>query len=176
MCEIKEKKVTSGKEHYEIIKDNITIRVTVNGIRYVQQVQSHTTLLKFIRDTLHLNGTKLGCGDGECGACTVIMDDKPVRSCIILAAEADGSEIITVEGLKVKEEELHPLQQAFLETGAVQCGFCTPGMLMAAKALLDKSPNPSEDEIKVAMSGHLCRCTGYKPIADAIKLAAERMK
>lgn len=152
----------------------IKVKGLINGRPFCETAASTTTLLEFIRDTLHLNGTKMGCGDGECGACTVIMDGKAVRSCIILAAEADGSEIITVEGLTLPDGSLHPLQDAFLETGAVQCGFCTPGMLMAAKALLDVNPEPVEEEISRAISGHLCRCTGYKPIVEAIRLASDK--
>lgn len=150
----------------------LIVEGTINDQRFSEYVLPTTTLLEFIRDTLHLNGTKLGCGDGECGACTVIMNGKAVRSCIILAVEADGTTITTVEGLSLPDGELHPLQRAFLDTGAVQCGFCTPGMLMAAKALFSSTPKPGEAEIKQALSGHLCRCTGYKPIADALKLAA----
>lgn len=152
------------------------IKVKVNGELFQEEVLASTTLLEFLRGTLHLKGTKLGCGDGECGACTIIMDGKAVRSCIILAPEVDGSEIYTVEGLQSEDGTLHPLQEAFIETGAVQCGFCTPGMLMMAKALIDSNPNPSEEDIITAMSGHLCRCTGYKPIVEAIEIAAERMK
>lgn len=154
-------------------KSKIKIEGVINGQRFCEYIIPVTTLLEFIRDTLHLNGTKMGCGDGECGACTVIMDGKAVRSCIILAAEADGAAITTVEGLGLPNGDLHPLQQTFLETGAVQCGFCAPGMLMAAKALLDANSEPQEEEIREAISGHLCRCTGYKPIAAAIKLASK---
>jgi len=150
----------------------IKVEGSINGRPFRETVTSPTTLLEFIRDTLHLHGTKMGCGDGECGACTVIMDGKAVRSCIILAAEANGSEIITVEGLALPGGALHPLQEAFLAAGAVQCGFCTPGMLMAAKALLDANPEPAEEEINRTISGHLCRCTGYKPIVEAIRLAS----
>jgi carbon-monoxide dehydrogenase small subunit len=160
----------------EVREPKTEIKVKVNGELIQEEVFATTTLLEFLRDTLHLYGTKLGCGDGECGACTIIMDGKAVRSCIILAPEVDGSEIITVEGLQLEDGKLHPLQEAFIETGAVQCGFCTPGMLMTAKALIDSNPNPSEEDIITAMSGHLCRCTGYKPIAEAIKHAVERMK
>ncbi|MGI5999093.1 MAG: (2Fe-2S)-binding protein, partial [Lutispora sp.] len=118
-------------------------------------------------------GTKSGCENGECGACTVIMNGNPVRSCIILAVEADGAEIITVEGLGEKDK-LHPLQQSFIETGAAQCGFCTPGMLMAGKALLDKKKNPSNEDITEALGGHLCRCTGYKSISKAVEVALSK--
>lgn len=154
----------------------IKVEGIINGQSFSETATSPTTLLEFIRDTLHLNGTKLGCGDGECGACTVIMDGKAVRSCIILAAEADGAEIITVEGLAPAGGALHPLQEAFLETGAVQCGFCTPGMLLAAKALLDANAEPEEAEISRVISGHLCRCTGYKPIVEAIRLASAKTR
>lgn len=151
----------------------LKIEGVANGSEFCEYAVPTLTLLEFIRDILHLHGTKMGCGDGECGACTVLLDGKAVRSCIILAIEANGSEIVTVEGLARSNGELHPLQVAFLQTGAVQCGFCTPGMLMAAKELIEANPEPGEEDIKKAMSGHLCRCTGYKPIFDAIRLAAK---
>lgn len=152
-----------------------SIRVNINGQVYMEEVETGMTLLQFIRDKVGLTGTKAGCENGECGACTVIMDGKPVRSCIILAVEADGAEIITVEGLGEKDK-LHPLQQSFIETGAAQCGFCTPGMLMAGKALLDKKKNPSNEDIMEALGGHLCRCTGYKSISKAVEIAIENNK
>jgi len=125
-----------------------------------------------LRDQLRLTGTKVGCNMGDCGACAVIMDGKPVNACLVLAVQANGREILTVEGL-ADERDLHPLQRAFLEKGAVQCGFCTPGMLLSAKGLLDQNPTPSEEEIKMAISGNLCRCTGYVKIIEAIKSASE---
>jgi len=154
----------------------VKVEGMINGRRFSEYVSPAATLLQLIRDTLCLNGTKQGCGEGECGACTVIMNGEAVRSCIILAAEADGAVITTVEALASPDGTLHPVQSAFLETGAVQCGFCTPGMLMATKALLDETHEPQDEDIRRAMSGHLCRCTGYKPIADAIKLAARAFR
>ncbi len=130
------------------------------------------TLLSILREDLGLTGTKEGCGKGECGACTVIMDGKPVVSCLVLACQIDGCEVITIEGLS-KDGELDPIQEAFIEEGAVQCGFCTPGMLLSAKALLMRNPNPTEEEIKEAISGNLCRCTGYTKIIEAIKKASK---
>ncbi|MGB9839087.1 (2Fe-2S)-binding protein [Thermovenabulum sp.] len=142
------------------------IKMNINGIFYEDFVEPQMTLLDFIREKVGLTGTKHGCGNGECGACTVIMDGKPVRSCIILAVEADEANIITVEGL-AEREKLHPIQQEFINHNAVQCGFCTPGILMATKALFERKPNPSEDEILEALGGHLCRCTGYYSIKEA---------
>ena len=130
------------------------------------------TLLQAIREIFHITGTKQGCGNGECGACTVIMNGEPVRSCLILAPEADGAEIITLEG--IGGENLSPLQKAFIEEGAIQCGFCTPGMLISARALLDSNPHPTTEEIKLAISGNLCRCTGYVKIIQAIERVAQR--
>lgn len=144
------------------------IKVEINGIVYNDEISPSMTLLQFIRERIELTGTKAGCENGECGACTVIMNGKPVRSCIILAVEADGATVTTVEWLADKDK-LHPLQQSFIKKGAVQCGFCTPGMLMAAKALYDRNSSPTEVDIKEAISGHLCRCTGYIPIKEAIE-------
>ena len=146
----------------------------VNGLRIETEVDPAQTLLQFIREDLGLTGTKSGCENGECGACTVLMDGKPVRSCIILAVEADEAEIITVEGL-AGEEKLHPVQQAFIDHSAVQCGFCIPGVLMASKALLDRHPDPTEEDILEALGGHLCRCGGYKAMSEAVKTAAGAM-
>lgn len=146
----------------------IQISITVNGERHELEVAAYETLLQLLRDQLDLTGTKKCCGEGECGACTVIMDDRSVNSCIILAAEADGSEILTIEGLS-KEGKPSALQTAFLDKGAVQCGFCTPGMIMAAHYLLMNNPNPTVDEIKEGLAGNLCRCTGYKKIVEAVR-------
>ena len=146
----------------------------VNGLRIETEVDPAQTLLQFIREDLGLTGTKSGCENGECGACTVLMDGKPVRSCIILAVEADEAEIITVEGL-AGEEKLHPVQQAFIDHSAVQCGFCIPGVLVASKALLDRHPDPTEEDILEALGGHLCRCGGYKAMSEAVKTAAGAM-
>ncbi|PRR69518.1 Nicotinate dehydrogenase small FeS subunit [Moorella humiferrea] len=151
------------------------IKLTVNGRLYQVDVPADTTLLELLRDYLGLTGTKEGCGKGECGACTVIMDGLAVDSCLIPAAKADGAEIQTVEGLASPDGRLHPLQEAFIGEGAVQCGFCTPGMIMSAKALLDRNPNPSREEIKDALAGNLCRCTGYAKIIAAVEKAAAVM-
>ena len=142
------------------------INIKVNGKDYNLKINEDMRLLDLLREKLKLTGTKEGCGEGECGACTVIMNGETVNSCIIMAFQADKKEIITIEGL-AKEEEVHPIQQAFLEEGAVQCGFCTPGMILSAKALLDKNPNPNKEEIRESISGNLCRCTGYNKIIDA---------
>ncbi len=143
------------------------ITVTVNGSVERLEVPSNMTLLQMLRDRLALTGTKNGCEAGECGACTVLLDGEPVNSCLVLAVEADGHQVLTVEGLAAGGQ-LSPLQQAFIEHNAVQCGFCTPGMLMSATALLQRNPNPSRQEIKEALVGNLCRCTGYVRIIDAI--------
>jgi carbon-monoxide dehydrogenase small subunit len=143
------------------------IRLTVNGELNELLVDPWQTLVDIIRNEMGLTGTKKGCGSGDCGACTIIFNGKPVCSCLILSIEADGSEIITIEGLG-SGEELHPIQKAFINFGAIQCGFCTPGMIMSAKALLGTYPHPTEEQIKWAISGNLCRCTGYKKIIEAI--------
>jgi aerobic carbon-monoxide dehydrogenase small subunit len=148
-----------------------TIRLKVNGELYELTVKPHHTLLEVLRDQLELTGTKEGCGLGECGACTVHMNGKPVNSCLVLALEADGSEIITIEGL-ASAGNLHPVQKAFVEKGAIQCGFCTPGMVMASIGLLRENPKPTQEEIKQALIGNLCRCTGYKKIIEAVSEAA----
>ena len=150
------------------------IRVTINGESVVEKVASRRTLLDFLREDLGLTGTKEGCGSGDCGACTVLMNGKPVNACLVLAVETDEQELMTIEGL-AGIDGIHPLQQAFIDEGAVQCGFCSPGMLMSAKGLLDENPHPSEAEIRKAIAGNLCRCTGYVRIVNAIKkVAAEK--
>jgi len=150
-----------------------TIALTVNGARERLDVPSNMTLLQMLRETLALTGTKNGCEAGECGACTVLVDGEPTNSCLMLAVEADGREILTVEGL-TPPGQLSPLQQAFVEHNAVQCGFCTPGMLISAHALLKREPHPTEDEIKQALVGNLCRCTGYVRIIEAIQAVADK--
>lgn len=149
-----------------------TITTTVNGATERLDVPCNMTLLQMLREKLALTGTKNGCEAGECGACTVLVDGEPVNSCMMLAAEADGCEILTVEGL-APEGQLSPLQQAFAEHNAVQCGFCTPGMLMSAHALLQRNPNPTDEQIKQALVGNLCRCTGYVRIVRAVRAVAE---
>jgi carbon-monoxide dehydrogenase small subunit len=150
-----------------------TIRLTVNGRTSTLNVPAHRTLLRALRDELDLTGTKECCVEGECGACTVLLDGMAVDSCLVLAVEADGGEVTTIEGLAT-DLELDTLQQAFLETGAVQCGFCIPGMIVAARHLLDRDPHPSRATVTEAMSGNLCRCGGYARIVDAVLAAAER--
>jgi aerobic carbon-monoxide dehydrogenase small subunit len=151
----------------------MTLHTTVNGRDYETEISPNQTLLDFLRDTLGLTGTKRGCEVGECGACTVLLDGVAVNSCLILAPQVEGRKIITVEGL-ADGETLTPLQEAFLDHDAVHCGFCTPGMLISAKDLLDHTPSPTEQEIRAAISGNLCRCTGYVQIIEAIDDAAKR--
>ncbi|UCF09405.1 MAG: (2Fe-2S)-binding protein [Candidatus Bipolaricaulota bacterium] len=151
------------------------ISFTVNGERQELCVPSSMTLLELIRDALHLTGTKEGCSIGECGACTVLLDGTPVTSCLVLAVEADGCELTTIEG-EAHGGELSSLQQAFIEAGAVQCGFCTPGMILSARALLSRTDDPGEDEILEAIAGNLCRCTGYEAILEAVRIAARRRR
>jgi len=152
----------------------LIIELTINGKKRKVETTASTRLLDLIRDDLHLIGTKEGCGKGECGACTVIMNGELVASCLVLAPQADGAVIITIEGVG-DDKSLDPVQEAFVETGAVQCGFCTPGMILSARKLLEENPHPTEEEIKRGISGNLCRCTGYQKIIDAIKLAANRL-
>ena len=142
---------------------------TFNGNKMTMAIEDHWTLLQLIREELGYNGTKEGCGGGECGACTVIVDGAAVNSCLYLAAEIDGKDLVTIEGLAANDGALHPVQEAFVEKGGIQCGFCTPGMIMSAKALLDENPNANEDEIKHGIAGNICRCTGYVQIIDSIK-------
>ena len=148
-----------------------TLRLRVNGHSYEVAAHPGARLLDVLRDRLGLTGTKEGCGTGQCGACTVLLDGRAVTSCLMFAADAVGHEITTIEGL-APPGELHPLQEAFLKHGGVQCGFCTPGMILSAKALLDRNPRPTEEEIRHALAGNLCRCTGYRKIIDAIRSAA----
>lgn len=153
---------------------SIKITTTINARSFSGGAEASTSLLEFLRDTLELKGTKLCCNTGECGACTIIFNGKPINSCVTLAADADGAEIVTVEGL-ANGGELHPVQQAFIETGAVQCGYCTPGYIVSVKALLDRTNKPTAEDIEEAVSGNICRCTGYTKIVDAIHLAAGRI-
>lgn len=141
----------------------------MNGVKRELLVAPNELLLNVLREQLGLTGTKYGCGIGECGSCTVLLDGEPVLSCLILAASVDGNDIVTIEGLREPDGSLHPLQNAFLEHGAVQCGFCTPGMILTGKALLDENPQPTEEEIREYIRGNLCRCTGYTQIVQAIK-------
>jgi aerobic-type carbon monoxide dehydrogenase small subunit (CoxS/CutS family) len=149
------------------------ITFVLNGKPVQMDVPPHWTLLKLLRDRFGLTGTKEGCGIGECGACTVLMDGVPVNACLVLAPKVEGREVQTVEGLG-NRTTLHPLQRSFIEHGAVQCGFCTPGILMSSKALLEKKSNPDQEEIREALSGHLCRCTGYHQIIEAVEAVGKR--
>ena len=148
------------------------ISFTINGVEETREVPSNMTLLTFLREHLNLTGVKSGCDAGECGACTVLMDGEPVNACLILAAEADGVNIRTIEGL-TSDGKLDPLQEAFIELTGTQCGFCTPGVLLQSRALLDRNPDPTVDEIKNALRGNLCRCTGYTRIVEAIQAVAQ---
>jgi aerobic carbon-monoxide dehydrogenase small subunit len=146
------------------------LHITVNGDAHHLLVETHRTLLEVIREDIGLTGTKNGCGAGECGACTVLLDGEPVNSCLVLAHEAEGREVITIEGLAIGGV-LHPIQEAFVSQGAIQCGFCTPGMVMSTKALLDRNPDPDREEILRGLRGNLCRCTGYVKIVEAVETA-----
>jgi aerobic-type carbon monoxide dehydrogenase small subunit (CoxS/CutS family) len=150
------------------------IVLNVNGTDYKLNVEASRTLVEVLRDTLGLTGTKKSCNEGECGACTVLMDGKPVASCLVLAIDAQGRKILTIEGLS-EGEKLHPIQEAFLKNGGIQCGFCTPGMVMSAKAFLDEHPAPTPPEVRKAIVGNLCRCTGYQQIVDSIMDASHKM-
>ncbi len=159
-------------EHWP--RRTLSVSLHVNGVRHVVDVPVQYTLLDLLRYTLGLIGTKESCREGACGACTVLMDDRPVASCLVLAASADGRSVMTIEGVGTVEA-LHPLQEAFVETGAIQCGYCTPGMILSALALLRDVPEPHEAQIRQALSGNLCRCTGYAKIIEAVQLAAKRI-
>ena len=152
------------------------INLKVNGDVYALQVESRRTLLEVLREQLGLTGTKEMCNKGDCGGCTVLLDGRAVLSCMMLAVEADGKEILTIEGLAGKGYQLHPLQKAFVDHGAIQCGYCTPGFIMSAKALLDSNSDPTEAEIRESISGNFCRCTGYTKIIESISAAADLMK
>lgn len=152
------------------------IKFTVNGDEYTLAVDPWRTLNEVLRDDLNLTGTKLGCGTGDCGACTVMVDNRTISSCLTLAVAVNGKAVKTIEGLAPSGEELHPVQEAFVKTGAIQCGFCTSGMEMAATNLLNHNPSPTELEIRKGLSGHLCRCTGYNQIVEAVGVAAEMIK
>ena len=151
------------------------IQITLNGRAVSRSVPTHRLLLDLLRDEIGATGTKEGCGTGDCGACTVYLNGKPVNSCLVLSGELDGANIVTIEGLKIGPE-LHPVQKAFVQDGGAQCGYCTPGMLMMSKALLDENPNPTEEEIRYALAGNLCRCTGYAKIVQAVQDAAAMLR
>ena len=152
------------------LEEEITVRFTLNGKKVKVKVKPNTTLLDLLRRKLKITSVKRGCERGECGACTVLVDNQPVNSCLVLAPQIDGKNVVTIEGI-AKEGELHPIQEAFIEAGAVQCGFCTPGIILTLKAFLDMNPNPSEEDIRRAIEGNLCRCTGYTKIIEAAILA-----
>jgi carbon-monoxide dehydrogenase small subunit len=152
-----------------------SVSMTINGTQITAEVEPRMTLLDFLRDELDLTGTHAGCEHGVCGACSVLLDDVPIRSCLMLAVQANGESLTTVEGLSDPDGSLNLVQDCFWETHALQCGYCTPGMLIAAQALLQRNPDPSREEIRKAISGNLCRCTGYGQIIEAIELAADRM-
>jgi len=151
------------------------IRFVLNGENVRVEVPAHWTLLRLLREKLGLTGTKEGCGIGECGTCTVLLEGVPVNSCLVMAPKVEGKKVETVEGLGTRDS-LHPLQKSFIDHGAVQCGFCTPGILMSSKALLDRNPRPTKEEIKDAIAGHLCRCTGYHQIIQAVEEASKSLK
>jgi aerobic-type carbon monoxide dehydrogenase small subunit (CoxS/CutS family) len=153
----------------------IDVTVIVNGEKRSASVPPETTLLKLLRENFALTGAKLGCDVGDCGACTVLVDGKPVNSCLMLAGQVEGREVLTIEGVG-KREHLHPIQKMFEEQGAVQCGFCGPGVILSAKALLDETPNPSDAEIRDALAGNLCRCTGYTKMIEAVQDAARLLR
>jgi len=160
----------------EVVATKKTVKLMINGKEYSLEVGTNETLVEVLRERLRLTGTKIGCNRGECGACTVLIDGEAILSCLTLAIECEGKEILTVEGLEdPKTGELDPIQEAFVENFGIQCGFCTPGMVMSAKALLDRNPNPSEAEVKEGIQGNLCRCTGYTQIVESILAAAEKM-
>ena len=154
---------------------SFTINTKINGKSVSASAEASTSLLEFLRDTLEFKGTKLCCNTGECGACSIIYNGKPINSCVTLAADANGAEITTIEGL-ADGDKLHPVQQAFIDTGAVQCGYCTPGYIISVKALLDRTTKPTAEDIEEAVSGNICRCTGYNKIVDAIHLAAQKLQ
>ena len=147
----------------------------INGMIFEEEIDHRRTLLEVLRENFGLLGTHKGCDEGQCGACTILVDGKAVNSCLVLAASAQGKEITTIEGL-AQGDKLHPIQEEFINAGAIQCGFCTPGMILSAKALLDKNPDPTENEIRNGLCGNLCRCTGYFQIIEAVSKAAERMR
>lgn len=155
--------------------DKIIVNLTVNGKAYRLETRPNKTLLYLLRDDLGLTGTKDGCGEGECGACTVLLDGEPVNSCLVLAGQSNGREVLTIEGL-AQNGQLHPLQRAFVEARAVQCGFCTPGLIMSSVALLNHTATPTESQIRAALGGNLCRCTGYTKIVEAVQRAAQEMR
>ncbi|MEN8172549.1 MAG: (2Fe-2S)-binding protein [Chloroflexota bacterium] len=157
------------------MKKSYPIQFTINGKAHSGEAEARMLLVDYLRTELGLTGTHIGCEHGVCGACTILVDGTPTRSCLMFAVQADGHDLKTVEGLAPSEDEMHPLQESFREAHALQCGFCTPGILMTLEPFLEKNPNPTEDDIREALSGNICRCTGYQHIVDATQLAAEKM-
>lgn len=153
---------------------NVAISVTINGVEHAASVEPRTLLVHFLRETIGLTGTHIGCDTSSCGACTVLLDDLPIKSCTVLAAQADGSAVTTIEGIG-SEGNLHPVQEGFWEKHGLQCGYCTPGMIMTSIALLQQNPNPTEAEIRHGLEGNICRCTGYQNIVKSVQYAAEKM-
>ncbi len=166
------------QEHdlFPTFSEESLIAVTVNGSHYEKLVPVRLLLSDFLRHDLHLTGTHVGCEHGVCGCCTILLNGEAVRACLLLAVQADGMAITTIEGMAGTNSELHPIQQAFLEKHGLQCGFCTPGIIISVHAMLHENPNPTEEEIRHGLSGNLCRCTGYQNIVEAVKLAAERLR
>lgn len=164
------------EENVSTFTEACTISVTVNGNLYEREVPARMLLSDFLRHELHLTGTHVGCEHGVCGCCTVLLNGEPVRSCLMLAVQADEMALTTIEGLAGTNSELHPIQQAFREKHGLQCGFCTPGIIMSVHAMLHENPDPTDEEIRHGLSGNLCRCTGYQNIVEAVKLAAERLR
>lgn len=166
------------QEHdlFPTFTEEALISVTVNGNHYEKLVPTRLLLSDFLRHDLHLTGTHVGCEHGVCGCCTVLLNGEAVRACLMLAVQADGMAITTIEGMAGTNSDLHPIQQAFLEKHGLQCGFCTPGIIISVHAMLHENPNPTEEEIRHGLSGNLCRCTGYQNIVEAVKLAAERLR
>jgi aerobic-type carbon monoxide dehydrogenase small subunit (CoxS/CutS family) len=163
-------------DSFPTFTEEMLISVTVNGNHYEKLIPARLLLSDFLRHDLHLTGTHVGCEHGVCGCCTVLLNGEAVRSCLMLAVQADGMAITTIEGMAGTKSELHPIQQAFLEKHGLQCGFCTPGIIISVHAMLHENPDPTEEEIRHGLSGNLCRCTGYQNIVEAVKLAAERLR
>lgn len=164
------------EEEIPVFREECEIAVTVNGQRYERRVPARLLLSDFLRHELHLTGTHVGCEHGVCGCCTVLLNGEAIRSCLMFAVQADNLFLTTIEGMAGTQSELHPIQQAFMEKHGLQCGFCTPGIIMSVHALLHEHPDPSEEEIRDGLSGNICRCTGYQNIVEAVKLAAERLR
>ncbi len=164
--------ITDRKVELSISEGPKYLKLLINGVEYQRNVQATETLAYFLRDLAGLTGVKIGCGEGECGACTVLLDDQPVNSCLVMAFQVEGRKITTIEGLETADGQPSPLQRAFLDHGAIQCGYCTPGMVLASEGLLRRNPNPNDSEIRQALAGNICRCTGFVNIIEAVKSVA----